>query len=69
MQQRVQQHRAVTIRQNETVAVKPIGIRRVVLQVIGPQDLRNICHAHGRAGMPGVGLLDGIDGKEADGIG
>ena len=69
MQQRVQQHRAVAVRQHETVAVPPAWIARVVLEEVAPQHLRNIGHAHRRAGMSGVRGLHGIHGKGADGIG
>ena len=60
VQQGVQQHRTVPVRQHETVAVRPFRIGRVVAQVIVPQHLGNVSHAHGRAWMTGVGFLDGI---------
>ena len=36
VQKAVKQHRAVTVRQHESVAVPPLGIARVMLQVIVP---------------------------------
>ena len=69
MKQRIQQHRAVTGRQHEAVAVRPRRIGRIEFQEAREQDGRNISHAHGHAGMAGLGLLDRVDGKKADGVG
>ena len=51
MQQRVDQHRAVTVGQHETVAVGPGRIAGMVAQMPVPQGLGDLGHAHGRAGM------------------
>ncbi|MCY1235440.1 hypothetical protein D9M72_480560 [compost metagenome] len=69
VQQRVDQHRAVAVGQHEAVAVGPLRVGRVVLQVPAPQRHGDIRHAHRRAGVAGIGLLDGVHGKHADGIG
>jgi hypothetical protein len=69
VQQRVDQHRAVAVGQHEAVAVRPLRIARVVLQVPAPQRHGDVCHAHRRTGVAGIGLLDGVHGKHADGIG
>ena len=37
MEQRIQQRRTMTAGQNETVAVSPLRILRVVVHVVGPQ--------------------------------
>ena len=69
MQQRVLQHRTMSIGQHETVAVMPSGIGRVALQVIVPQHLGNICHAHRHARVTGVGGLHRINGKKTNSVG
>ena len=69
VQQRIQEHRAVAVRHHETVAVGPVRIGRVVLQVPAPQRDRDLGHAHRRAGMAGIGLLHGIHRQRPNGIG
>jgi hypothetical protein len=69
MQQRVQQHRAVTVRKNETVAVRPVWIARVVAQVATPEHFGDFSHSHGHAGVAGVGLLHRVHGQGADDVG
>lgn len=69
VQQRVLQHRAVAVGQHEAVAVEPLGVVGVVTEIVVPEDLGDIGHAHRHAGMPGLGGFDRISGKEADGIG
>ena len=41
----------------------------VVLQVIAPQRDGHVSHAHGRAGVTGVGLLNSVHCEGADGVG
>ncbi len=50
VQQRIQQHRAVAIRQYEPIAIGPVRIRGVMAQVATPQHLLNLGHSHGHAG-------------------
>ena len=69
VQQRVEQHRAVAVRQHEAVAVGPVRIGRVVAQVPAPQRDGDVGHAHRRAGMAGVGLLHGVHRQRADRVG
>ncbi len=69
VQQRVQQHRAVPVRQHETVAPGPVRVGRVVAQVPRPQGDGDLGHAHRHAGMAGFGLLDRVGGQKADRIG
>ena len=69
MQQGIQQHRAVAVREHEAVAVPPFRIAGIVLEHIAPQHLRNVGHAHGRAGMSRIRGLHGIHGERANGIG
>ncbi|STQ10155.1 Uncharacterised protein [Enterobacter cloacae] len=69
MQQAVEQHRRVAVRENKTVAIVPGGVVRVVLQEIIPQHFGNICHAHWCARVAGIGFLHGIHAEGANGIG
>ena len=69
MQQAVQQHRAVAVRQDEAIAIPPLRVTGVVLHIIVPQYLGDIRHAHRHAGMPRVGGLDGIHTERANCIG
>ena len=69
MQHCVQKHRGVTVRKYEAVAIPPTRIGWVVLEELAPQHFRHIRHAHGRAGVTGVGLLDCVHGQDADDIG
>ena len=59
----------MAIGQDKPVTVSPLGIAGIVFQVITPQHLCNIGHAHGRTRMPGIRLLHCIHGKKTDGIG
>jgi hypothetical protein len=68
MQHRIQQHRAVAVRDDEAVAVGPEGIRGVMAKVAVPQHLRDIGHAHGHPRMAGIRLLDRVHCKRANGI-
>lgn len=57
VQQAIDQHRAVTIRQDETVTISPVWIGWIMVQVITPQNFGNICHAHRGAGVAGIRFL------------
>ncbi len=69
VQQRIEQHRAVAVRQHEAVAVGPVGMARVVLEVVAPEHLRDVGHAHRHARVPGIGLLDRIHAQRTDRVG
>jgi hypothetical protein len=69
VQQRVDQHRAVAVRQHEAVAIRPLGVSGVVAQMVIPQRFSDFRHAHGGAGVAGFGFFDGIHCKRTDGIG
>jgi hypothetical protein len=69
VQQRVLQHRAVPVGEHEAVAVGPGRVGRVVAQEPAPQHFRDLGHAHGHAGVSGIGLLDGVHREGADGVG
>ena len=68
VQQRVVQHRAVTVADDEAIAVGPLRIGRVVPVVPAPQRQRDLGHAHGHARMTGVGLLHRIHRQGPDGV-
>ena len=69
VQGRVDQHRPVTSRQHETVAVRPAGRGGVEAQELPPQHGGHVGHAHRHAGMAAVGRLDRVHGQRADGVG
>src|SRR5262249_9655880 len=66
VEQRVEQHRAMSSRQHEAVAIGPRRIRRAVPQEPRPQHIGHRGRAHGQARVTRVGLLHGIDGKKPD---
>ena len=69
VQQGVDQHGAVTVGQHKAVAVGKVGVGRVVLQIVTPQDFGDIRHTHGRTGVAAVGFLHGIHAEGTNGIG
>ena len=69
IEQRIEQHRAVAGRQDEAVAVGPVRVGGIVLQELREQHRGDIGHAHRQAGVAGFGLLDGVHGEEANGVG
>ena len=68
VQQRVNQHGAMTIRLNITIAVEPLRIFRVMAKVTTPNHFSNIGHSHRCARVAGVGFLNRIDAQDPDGI-
>jgi len=66
MQQRVDQHRAVSVRQHEAIAVSPLRVSRVVTQMAVPQYIGDLSHAHRRAGMTRIRLLHSIHRQHAN---
>ncbi len=69
MQQRIQQHRAVSVREHETIAVGPFRVGRVMPQVPPPERQRDLGHAHGHAGMARVRGLHGVHGQRTNRVG
>jgi len=69
MQQGINQHGAVTIRQDKPIAICPGRIGRIVLEMIVPQDFSDIRHTHGCTRVTGVCLLHRIHTQSADSIG
>ncbi len=68
VQHGVEQHARVARGEHEAVAVRPRGVGRVVPEVTREERVRDGRGAHGHARMAGVGLLDAVDGQEADGV-
>ena len=66
MQQRIQKHGSMAAGKDETVPVGPLGIRRIVVHVMGPQLISHGRRSQRKAGMSGFGLLDRVRGKDAD---
>jgi hypothetical protein len=67
VEHRVEQRRGVPSRQHEAVAVGPDRVVGVVAQVALPQLVGDGRHGHGRSGVAGARLLDGVHGERADG--
>ena len=65
----IKEHRAMTIREHEAVAVGPAGIAGIVLQEIPPEHFGDVGHSHRHARMTGVGALNGIHAECPDGVG
>jgi hypothetical protein len=63
-----QQHRGVTVRQNEAVAIGPDRILRIKAHDPVPQRVDQRRQRHRRAGMTRFRLLDRVDGERADRI-
>ena len=64
----VQEHGTMPVGQHQPVAVHPVRLPRRYLQVIRVEQLCNVRHAHGHAGMAGVGALHGVHGQRAQGV-
>ena len=69
VEQRVEQHRAVTVREHEAVPVGPVGARGVELEEAAEEHGRDIGQAERHARVAGAGLFHRIHRKGADGIG
>jgi hypothetical protein len=67
MQGRVLQDAGVPGREDEAVAVRPVGIGGVVPQVLRVEQIGQRCQSHGRAGMTRIGLLYGVHRQRAKG--
>ena len=69
VEQGVDQHRAVAVRQHEAVPVGPGRISRIVRHEVVPEHLGDIGHAHRRTRVTRIGLLDRIHRERSYGIG
>src|ERR1044072_6396008 len=64
----VEQHGAVTSRQDETVTIPPVRVAWIMLEKARPQSIGGRRQSHGRAGVSGVGLLNGVHRQHSDRI-
>src|SRR5579864_7512676 len=64
----IKKHGGVAGGENETITIGPEGIGGIVAEKILPERINHGSQTHGSAGMPGVGLLHGVDGKRADSV-
>src|SRR5438445_171221 len=69
VQERVQQHRAVAVGEDETIAVWPRRVCRVVPQVPPPQRQPDFGHSHGHARVTGICGLHGVHGQRTNRVG
>ena len=68
IEKRIEQHGAMTGGQHEAVAVRPFRMHGVEFQEACEQHRGHVGHAHGHAGMAGIGLLHRIHGERPDGV-
>ncbi len=68
MQQRIEQHRGVTARQHEPVAIGPVRPVGIVAQEAVPQRISRRRQGHRRPRMAGLGLFNRVHGQGADGV-
>ena len=68
MQQAVQQHRTVAVRQHEAVAIGPARVAGIVFVVVVPQNFGYVGHAHRRAGVSGICGLNGVHAQGTNGV-
>jgi len=66
MQQRVLQHRAMSVRQHEAIAIDPMRIARVVTQVARPERHGDLGHPHRHARVSGLRGFDCVHRECAD---
>ena len=69
VKQRIDQHGAMTGRQDEPVAIGPFRRLGIILQIVAEQHGRHVGHAHRHAGMAAVRRLDGVHRQHADCVG
>ncbi len=66
VEHRVEQHRAMTVGENEAVTVRPVGAVGVHLEESAPQRDRDVGHAHRHTGVTTVRLLHRVHGQCLD---
>ena len=65
VQQGVDQHRAVAVREHEAVPVRPRGVRGVVAEMSVPERLRDVRHPHRHPGVAGLRAFDRVHRERA----
>ncbi len=68
IKQTIEQRGGVADREDEAVAIRPVGVLGIVAQKALPQAVDRRGSIHRGAGMTGLRLLHGVDGKRAHGI-
>ena len=68
VEHRPEQHRGVTVREHEPIAIGPDGILRIEAHDAVPDGVDQRGERHRRAGVPGFGLLDRVNRKSANRI-
>ncbi|MNS83220.1 hypothetical protein D3C72_1170010 [compost metagenome] len=68
VQQAIDKHRAVAVRQYETVTVSPGRVLRVMVQEITPQDFGNVSHTHRGTRVTGFGFLYCVHAQRTNSI-
>merc|ERR1719297_620949 len=68
VQQSILQHASMARGQDEAVPIDPVRICRIVVHFLRKQDISNRSLSHGSARVSTLGLVDGIHGKETDGV-
>jgi hypothetical protein len=66
IEHRVEQHRRVPAGEHEAVAVRPLGVGRVVAHDPRVERVGDRRECHRRAGVAGVGLLNGVHRERAN---
>ncbi len=69
VEQGVQQHGGVPVREHEAVAIGPQRLLGIDLQVPAPQHDGDVGHPHRGPGVPGGCTLDRVHGQGLDGVG
>ena len=68
MEQRVDQHRTVTGGQQESVAIEPLRILRIVPHEARPKNVSRGRHPKRQTRMSGIRFLNSVDGQCSNGI-
>jgi hypothetical protein len=63
MQPCVEEHAAVTCREDETIAIDPAGSRRIDLEGLTEEDGPDVSRAKWETKVPGLACSDSIDGE------
>jgi hypothetical protein len=65
MEPTVEEHAAVTRREDKTVAVEPFGLGGIIAEIAAEEHRADLRGAEGQAEVAGIALVDGIDGEAA----
>jgi len=68
MEQRIDQHRTMTGRQHEPVAICPFRGLGIIFQIVAEQHRGHVRHPHRHPRMAAVGSLYRIHGERSDGV-